>query len=232
METSDGLYRGPGAALTNPSDPAASDETSDVLALHAVRGDTLQSTYVNDGFYASLRDDLVEWNGVGVPLSDNDRQTYEALILREHWLLDRREFEQWFQLYSRECLYWIPATGDMPDPLGGDPQRQVTIAFDDRRRLADRIVWLRTNLAASQLPPSYTTHISCGFVRVPSARPRQIKIRSQFIVHEMRSGHPMQCLTGWMGHIFVEERGQVRIGQKLVCLLDAPRSHHNLTFIL
>lgn len=218
--------------MTNSSSVAGANDTSDAWLLHPIRGDTLQSTYVNDDFYARLRDDLVEWNGVGVPLSESDRQAYEALILHEHWLLDRHEFERWFQLYSAECLYWIPATGHMPDPSCGNPQYQVTIAFDDRRRLADRIIWLRTNLAASQLPPSYTAHVSSGFVRLASARPSQVKIRSQFIVHEMRAGHSVQCLTGWMGHIFVQEQGHLRISQKLVCLLDAPRSHHNLTFIL
>jgi hypothetical protein len=35
-----------------------------------------------------------------------------------------------------------------------------------------------------------------------------------------------------MGHVFVEEDGQVRIDRKLVRLLDGERSHHNLTFLL
>ena len=203
------------------------------FTLDDILRDTLQSTYVDDAFYAGLRDDLAEWQqGVGVPLSEAERQTYEALVLQENWLLDRRAFELWYQLYTRECVYWVPAIGDMPDPATGDPQRQVTIAFDDRRRMGDRIVWLRTGVASSQLPPSYTTHMSAGFVRVPTSRPGQVKIRSQFIVHEMRAGHTIQALSGWMGHVLQEEDGQLKIHRKLVCLLDAARSHHNLTFLL
>lgn len=227
MEAFDGVDNGSGGTLTN-----FSNAISGTMSLDDILKDTLTSTYVDDLFYAGLRDDLVEWKRAGVPLPEAERQIYEALILYEHWLLDRREFEQWFQLFSRECLYWVPATGDMPEPSLGDPQRQVTIAFDDRRRLADRVVWLRTGLAASQLPPSFTAHMSSGFVRIPSAIPGEVKIRSQFIVHEMRAGHAVQSLTGWMGHVLTEEQGILKIKKKLVCLLDAARSHHNLTFLL
>ena len=110
------------------------------FTLDDILRDTLKSTYVDDAFYAKLRNDLVEWQAIGKPLSEDERQSYEALVLHEHWLLDRRAFERWYQLYSRTCVYWVPAAHDMPDPVRGDPQRQVTIAFDDRRRMGDRIV--------------------------------------------------------------------------------------------
>jgi 3-phenylpropionate/cinnamic acid dioxygenase small subunit len=153
-------------------------------------------------------------------------------VVHENWLLDNRHFEQWYQLYSRQCLYWIPAAGWRCEPDEADPQTHVTLAFDDRRRMGDRIVWLRTGMAYSQLPASFTAHSSSNFVLVPSSVPGEVKIRSQFIVHEIRAGHAVQVLAGWMGHVFVEEDGQVRIDRKLVRLLDGERSHHNLTFLL
>jgi len=221
--------------LDRSSSRIVSDMTvlmDDGFTIDDILRDTLQSTYIDDSYYAKLRDDLGEWQGIGAPLSEADRQVYEALILHEHWLLDRRAFERWYQLYSRECVYWVPAAADMPDPQRGDPQRQVTIAFDDRRRMGDRIVWLRTGVAYSQLPPSYTSHVNANFVRIPTARDGEVKIRSQFIVHEMRAGHAIQTLTGWMGHVFVQEDGKLKIDRKLVCLLDAARSQHNLTFLM
>jgi 3-phenylpropionate/cinnamic acid dioxygenase small subunit len=202
------------------------------FTLDDILRDTLTSTYVNDTYYQKLRRDLAEWKGRGVPLTEDERQRYESLIVHEHWLLDRRAFEEWYQLYSRECVYWVPAVHDMPDPVRGDPQRQVTIAFDDRRRMGDRIVWLRTGVAYSQLPPSYTAHTSSGFVKVPTETPAEVKIRSQFIVHEVRAHHKVQTLAGWMGHVFIVEEGELRIDRKLVCLIDANVSQHNLTFLI
>ena len=208
------------------------DPMQDGFTLEDILRDTLDSTYIDDAYYAKLRQDMVEWEGRATLLNEAERQTYESLIVQENWLLDRRAFEKWYQLYSRQCVYWVPAVGDLPDPARSDPQRQVTIAFDDRRRLGDRIVWLRTGVAYSQLPPSYTSHMSTAFVRMPSENPGEVKVRSQFLIQEMRAGHDIQTFSGWMGHVFVEEDGVPKIDRKLVCLLDAPRSHHNMTFLL
>ena len=204
----------------------------DGFTLDDILRDTLKSTYVDDGYYAKLRTDMDEWQEIGKPLNEDERQRYEALVLQEHWLLDRRAFEKWYQLFSRTCVYWVPAVHDMPDASRGDPQRQVTIAFDDRRRLGDRIVWLRTGVAYSQLPPSYTAHTSTGFVRIPTSTPGEVKVRSQFICHEVRAAHAIQTMTGWMGHVFIEEDGVTRIDRKVVCLLNAHHAQHNMTFLL
>ena len=201
-------------------------------SLEAVLRDTLTSTYVDDAYYALLRADVAEWDAPGMPLTDGERATHEALVLHESWLLDRRRFEDWYGLYARECLYWVPAADPVADPAAADPRRRVAIACDDRRRLGDRIVWLRTGVAYSQLPPSHTAHLSSGFVRLPTARPGEIKIRSNTVVHEVRSGHVLQTLAGWTGHVLVQEDGQWRISRKAVALLDAERAHHNLTFLL
>ncbi|MCL1073862.1 aromatic-ring-hydroxylating dioxygenase subunit beta [Shewanella dokdonensis] len=208
------------------------DPMQDGFTLEDILRDTLESTYIDDAYYAKLRNDMQEWEGCGTVLNNEERHAYESLILHENWLLDRRAFEKWYQLYSRECVYWVPAVGDLPDAERADPQRQVTIAFDDRRRLGDRIVWLRTGVAYSQLPPSYTSHVSTAFVRLPSENAGEVKIRSQFLIQEMRAGHEIQTFSGWMGHVFIKEDGVTKIARKVVCLLDAPRNHHNLTFLL
>jgi 3-phenylpropionate/cinnamic acid dioxygenase small subunit len=210
----------------------STNPTEKPITLDDILRDTLTSTYIDDAYYATLRQDLTDWQAMGTPLTEPERQRHEALILHEHWLLDRRAFEPWYQLYSRECVYWVPAAHDMPDPARGDPRGQITIAFDDRRRMGDRIVWLRTGVAYSQLPPSYTAHLSSGFVRIATAHPDEVKIRSQFVVHEIRAGHTVQTLAGWMGHVLITEDGASRIARKLVCLIDANRAQHNLTFLL
>jgi len=222
--------------------------------LDAVLRDALTSTYVDDGYYALLRADVDEWKARGAPLTEAERAEYEALVLHEAWLLDRRAFEDWYDLYARECLYWIPSVDVLAEPppvLGkltpgssgftavrpggpdpADPRTRVAIACDDRRRLGDRIVWLRTGVAYSQVPPSSTAHLCANFVRLPTAQPGEVKIRSQFVVHEIRAGHSLRSLAGWAGHVFVIEEGRTRIARKTVGLVDADRTHGNLTFLL
>ena len=202
------------------------------MTLDEVLADSLDSRYMDDAYYELLRHDLREWRERGDPLKEAERASYEAVVLHENWLLDQREFENWYQLFSSRCCYWAPANVDMPDADAGDPQGQVTIFLDDRRRMGDRIVWLRTGIASSQLPVSRTTHSSSGFVRVPTDRSGEVKVRSTFIMHEVRAQHPVQSLTGWMGHVFVEEEGAVKIDRKIICLLDAARGRHNPTFLI
>ena len=227
METADDLHDDTGGEMKDLNDYFDPGFTVDDIL-----GDSKTSTYINDAYYALLRDDMAEWARIGTPLSADESKTFEALVLHENWLLDRRHFEMWYQLYTRECSYWIPAVHDLPGNPEFDPQSHVTIAFDDRRRMGDRIVWLRTGVAYSQLPPSYTMHMSTGFVRVPSDRPGEVKIRSQFLLQEMRSSNPVQTLSGWMGHVFKEEDGRWKIDRKIVSLLDGQRTHHNLTYLI
>jgi 3-phenylpropionate/cinnamic acid dioxygenase small subunit len=202
------------------------------MTLDEIMRDSLHSTYIDDTYYAMLRNDLVDWRQAGVALDPSERSEYETVVLQENWLLDQRDFEKWYGLFSNKCLYWIPANMDMPDPVSGNPQDRVTIALDDRRRMADRIAWLRTGIASSQLPVSRTTHASTGFVRVPTSQPGEVKVRSTFVMHEMRAQHAVQTLTGWMGHVFIKEDGETKIDRKLICLLDASRGRHNPTFIV
>ena len=195
-------------------------------------GRSPESHYLDDDLYARLRHDLVEWDRRGQVLTQHEREVYESLILHENWLLDRRRFEDWFELYSSECVYWVPQATDMPDPEAGDPQTHVTIAFDDRRRLGDRIAWLATGLAFSQVPPTHTSHTSSGFVRVPTDDDTEFKIRSNFVVSEFRDGRPGRTVAGWAGHVFVTERNETRIARKIVCILDGHRAQHNLSYLL
>lgn len=216
-----------------PTETAAEKEILlDFSALTAILADARTSPYVDDAYYQTLRQDLRDFDTRGRILTQAEREVYEELVLHESWLLDRRRFEEWYSLYSRECVYWVPACEDVFDGDKGDPRTHVTIACDDRRRMGDRIVWFRTGIAYSQLPPSYTAHTHSGFVSVESSRPAEFKLRSQFVITEQRAGHPVQTMSGWMGHTFAEENDIVKIARKVVCLLDGHRDHHNLVFLL
>jgi 3-phenylpropionate/cinnamic acid dioxygenase small subunit len=211
---------------------ASTEKYPAVPTLEEIVSGAKESWYIDDAYYEQMRRDLVEWNGRGRVLAQDERDEYESLILHESWLLDNREFEAWYSLYSEECIYWVPGAKDVRDIARADPQTHVTIACDDRRRLGDRIVWVRTGVAYSQLPPSYTSHASTGFVRVPTTRGDEVKIRSSFVVGEFREGHPARMLSGWAGHVFVQEDGMTKIARKIVCLLDADRPQHNMTYLL
>ena len=98
----------------------------------------------------------------------------ELFLFREARLLDEGKMEDWLELFSSECLYWIPIT-----PGGGNPLKEVSTAFDDRRRLEDRIYRLRTGYAWSQIPASRTIRMLSN-IEVWNDGENQTESKSEF----------------------------------------------------
>jgi 3-phenylpropionate/cinnamic acid dioxygenase small subunit len=183
------------------------------------------SWYVTEDFYDAVADDVARWYEPGPPVDTATRTAVEALLAAEARLLDDGRWEEWLDLYTAECLYWVPAT-----PGGGDPRRQVCLAFDDRRRLEDRIAWLRTGTAYSQVPPSRTLHV-LGRPEVWATDDGDVRARTPATLHEYRR-ETLRTFPVWYGHVLRRAgTGGWAIARKQVNVLHADADHRNLTFL-
>jgi 3-phenylpropionate/cinnamic acid dioxygenase small subunit len=187
-------------------------------------GDTDRwSHYVGLDFYRWL-DELVQtWSQDWPPADAMVRLETEGVLAREARLVDEGQFNEWVRLFTEECLYWVPITAG-----GGDPRREVSYAFDDRRRLTDRVYWLRTGLAFCQIPQSRTRRLITNVEVLDSARYRLV--RSNFVIYEYRAGLH-RSYAGWLGHALQRRGDEWCIAVKQVNLLDAEQGHENLTLI-
>src|SRR5262245_20552433 len=123
--------------------------------MHPARDPSLTSYYVTDAFYRTLVENFSDWQRGDLVVGDvAERDRFRALVETEARLLDGLRFDEWLALYAPECLYWVPAS-----PEAGDPRREVSISFDDRRRMEDRVYRLRTGYAWSQAPKSRTVRM-------------------------------------------------------------------------
>lgn len=184
------------------------------------------SYYVDDTFYEQLVMDLREWDKDFIPVEDPERFQCERVILKEARLLDELRFEEFLSLYTKTCLYWVPIT-----PGGGDPRKEVSLAFDDRRRLEDRIYRLRTGYAYSQLPMSRTRRMITNMEFSYDKSRNEVRVRSNFIIFEYRVGQ-LRSFAGWYGHKLRHEEAEWKIDVKMVNLIDSDQAHENLTFML
>ena len=104
------------------------------------------STYLTDAYYSELiawRDEAATYG----PATQADVVAECTSFLNyEARLLDTRRFADWLDLFTLDCVYWVPAAPD------GDPRREVTVSFDDHRRLEDRIIRFETGFAHNQEP--------------------------------------------------------------------------------
>lgn len=183
------------------------------------------SFHVDDDFYAALADYVhrfaEDWPAAELHvLAEATR-----LLVHEARVLDEGRFDEWLTLFTENCLYWVPVV-----PGGGDPTREVSHAFDDRRRLTDRIYWLGTGLAFCQIPPSRTRRL-LGNIEVLDGADHTRLVRSNFTVHEVRGGQ-QRTYAGWYGHVLTPSPGGWRIRLKQVNLLDSDQGHENLTLML
>ena len=108
---------------------------------------------------------------------------------------------------------------------------QVSLAFDDRRRLLDRIARLQTGSAWSQIPASRTCRLLSNLEVWAGDGPNELRARSTFVIHESRRGVP-RALAGWYGHVLRREASEWKIARKMINLLESDQGLENLSFVL
>ncbi|HEX2198554.1 MAG TPA: aromatic-ring-hydroxylating dioxygenase subunit beta [Burkholderiales bacterium] len=180
-------------------------------------------SYVNAAFYAELVHSFSDWHGDGIADAAL-RERCRMLLEREARLLDQGRFEDWLAMYAAQCIYWVPATP------GGDPRREVAVAFDDRRRLEDRVFRLRTGHAWSQAPASRTVRLVSN-VEVFPWKEDGLRVRSNFLVSDFRTGET-RFWSGWCGHRLRLREGRYEIEVRQVNLIDCDQNLRNPSILL
>jgi 3-phenylpropionate/cinnamic acid dioxygenase small subunit len=185
------------------------------------------SHYVNDALYRALIENFSNWQDDARAITDVAvRDEFRRLIEREARLLDQLRYDDWLAMYAAECIYWVPST------LGaGDPRREISVMFDDRRRLEDRIYRMRTGFAWSQAPASRTVRLITNVEVFATARDDTRMVRSNFLISEFW-GDETRVLTGWAGHRVVHDGAAWKIKAKQVNLIDCDQSIRNPSIIL
>jgi 3-phenylpropionate/cinnamic acid dioxygenase small subunit len=185
------------------------------------------SYYVTDAFYRELIANFSGWQDDARAVADMaERDRFRMLLEREARLLDQLRYDDWLALYTAECVYWVPST-----PGAGDPRREISVMFDDRRRLEDRIYRFRTGYAWSQAPASRTVRLITNVEVFAAGRDDTRMVRSNFLISEFW-GDETRVLTGWAGHRVVRDGEAWRIQAKQVNLIDCDQSIRNPSIVL
>ncbi|HJX19944.1 MAG TPA: aromatic-ring-hydroxylating dioxygenase subunit beta [Steroidobacteraceae bacterium] len=185
------------------------------------------SYYVDDALYRELIANFSDWQDDERAITDAaTRDEFRRLLEREARLLDQLRYDDWLALYAPECIYWVPST-----PNAGDPRREISVMFDDRRRLEDRIYRFRTGYAWSQAPASRTVRLVTNVEVFATARDDSRMVRSNFLINEFW-GDETRVLTGWAGHRLVRDGEGWKIQAKQVNLIDCDQSIRNPSIIL
>ncbi len=185
------------------------------------------SYYVNDALYRELIGNFSGWQDDARAVTDfAARDEFRRLLEREARLLDQLRYEDWLAMYTPECIYWVPSTPD-----AGDPRREISVMFDDRRRLEDRVYRLRTGFAWSQAPASRTVRLITNVEAFTTTRDDTRMLRSNFLITEFWDDET-RLLSGWSGHRIVREGAGWKIAAKQVNLIECDQCIRNPSIIL
>jgi 3-phenylpropionate/cinnamic acid dioxygenase small subunit len=185
------------------------------------------SYYISDALYRELIANFSGWEDDARVITDAIiRDEFRRLLEREARLLDQLRYEDWLAMYARECVYWVPST-----PAAGDPRREISIMFDDRRRLEDRVYRLRTGFAWSQAPASRTVRLITNVEVFATPHDDARMVRSNFLISEFW-GDETRVLTGWAGYRLLRDGAGWKIQAKQVNLIDCDQCIRNPSIIL
>lgn len=153
------------------------------------------------------------------------RQQIEDFLYQEARLLDDGQFDAWLELFADDAIYWVPAGRNDADPM-----REVSIIYDDRKRMGDRVKRLTSGQAHSQDPPSVTRRI-IGNVELLSRDGAVITVTSNFILAEFR--HDQQLVYAGRYEHEIDAGGDAwRIRRKKVELVNGAAPLGNVSFML
>jgi benzoate/toluate 1,2-dioxygenase beta subunit len=185
-----------------------------------------QVSYVDDAFYRDLAAEFADWQREDRRIGDPVLlESCRGMLHLEARLLDEGRFEDWLALFADECLFWVPGSP------GGDPQREIAMAFDDHRQLEGRIYRLRTGYAWSQVPQSRTSRIVSNVEAFRGKSDAVCMVRSTFLITELRNGET-RFFSGWNAHRLAREGSGWKILVKQINLIDCDQNLRNPSLLL
>jgi len=162
---------------------------------------------------------------VNAPVNVELLREVEAFVYREGYLQDRHEYDAWEALWTDDGVYWIPANGE-----NIDPEREMSIIYDNRSRIALRIRQFHTGRRLAQEPPSSLVRVVSN-VEIVGVPADEIKVRANALIFE--SAARRDTLWG-ARYEYVLRRiaGELRMARKKVILVNNAKALPNMAFLI
>lgn len=154
-----------------------------------------------------------------------DRDAIQRFLYHEARLMDEHRYDDWLALWALEdSTYWIPANAD-----DSDPARNVSVVFDRRGQLRNRIQRLKETLWLKEQAPRLKRLVGNIVIEAESAD--EVTVSSNFILAELHR-HNQVIWAGSTIHRLVGHDGTFRIKYKKVVLLNNNEPLPNMLFLM
>jgi 3-phenylpropionate/cinnamic acid dioxygenase small subunit len=146
-------------------------------------------------------------------------------LFREARYADDHRYEEWEALWTDDGVYWIPANGD-----DIDPDRQMSIIYDNRSRIGLRVRQLLTGKRHTQEPQSRLRRI-VGDIELLKAEGRELHVACNTMIFE-------SALRGdiiWASRnefVLRRDGDDFKIARKKVALVNNDKAIFTLSFLV
>jgi len=135
-------------------------------------------------------------------------------VIREARLLDEKRFDEWYDLFTEDGHYWVPASPHQPDPLNHN-----SLAYEDKLLLKLRVERLKQPNAYSQKPASRCHHLLQA-PEIEKSDQGEFLLRTNFIYTETR-GDESQRYAAVAWHTLVGDPLRIRLKRVDILNCDA-----------
>lgn len=149
----------------------------------------------------------------------------EAFIYREGYLQDRHQYDAWEALWTDDGVYWIPANDD-----DGDPEKEMSIIYDNRSRIALRIRQFHTGRRIAQEPKSNLARVISN-IEIVSLAGEDIHVRANAIIFESAARRDTIWGTRYE-YTLRRIDGVLRMARKKVILVNNSKALPNMAFLI
>lgn len=150
---------------------------------------------------------------------DNElKQEVSELIYREATLLDRRQWDDWMDLYTEDAVFWAPTWANEEEVIT-DPETQLNLIYlRGRGGLEDRIFRLESRDSYASLPLERTVHL-VGNVLIESVEGDMVTAVANCLTH-IYGKKGARTRASLYDYSIRRTDGSLKVAQKKVTLID------------
>ena len=143
----------------------------------------------------------------------------EELIFLEADLLDRKQWQIWLDLYTSDCVIWVP-TWDTEESLVEDPEFSVNMMYlVGKPALEARVHRITSVDAYASLPLSRTMH-SVTNIRLIEETSNYLEVSAKWTVLCLDPRRGKIWRGGWYDYLLKKNQDKLDIKSKKITLLE------------
>ena len=143
----------------------------------------------------------------------------EELIFLEADLLDRKQWQIWLDLYTSDCVIWVP-TWDTEESLVEDPEFSVNMMYlVGKPALEARVHRITSVDAYASLPLSRTMH-SVTNIRLIEETSNYLEVSAKWTVLCLDPRRGKIWRGGWYDYLLKKNQDKLDIKFKKITLLE------------